>query len=506
MEDKIWYCSYGSNLSFERFKIYILGGSSPIVNKVYGGCTNQTLPQKRKFIKIPYEMYFAGTASFWENLSVAFISPDKNPNGIFTNCCAYLISMAQFHDIVNQENAQFANSSTFTLDIQSLLQNGSLSLGSKKENEYYGKILYLGDEEGYPVITFSSKWSFENAQFNKPGKQYLKTIISGLRESGALDKKEIVDYFKDMRGIKNAYSTHDLNKIVDDVISEEPKKLIVQSTRKANRNGDFTVQLQNNFFRKSNWCLLKRADRLVEIQAKIEYVDKKEISNEVIRMDQKLRCALSTNKGDSILIYPILRKNKKFLKNKSNVFTNLKAILFGTQINLVRVKRASYNDMEINACRIKRESMHIIGVEPGDFIVVESPYHRMKVRALEITADIQKEMDDRARKNKSVDFNCSELLNIKRIDNNLADLQPILLDYDTRVRLKVGQCAPIRIRRSLAYEIRKRLHYISTPLILTILAALISFNFNHLTKILILAMGAFLIVLLLFINIKINSN
>ena len=214
MVEKVWYCSYGSNLLEERFKLYIEGGTSPLVNKIYDGCTDKTMPTKSKLYKINYEMYFAEKAEFWEDKAVAFISHKKGNS--FTYARLYLITVEQFHEIVTQENTQFSSSSISKLiDLKELESKGSLLLGSPDENKLYGKVILVGTEEGFPIITFTSKSEIDKVKFKKPGEKYLGTIIKGLSDldhSENIDYENILSYFENLKGIKGKIKTNKLKK------------------------------------------------------------------------------------------------------------------------------------------------------------------------------------------------------------------------------------------------------------------------------------------------------
>lgn len=543
-EEYIWYCSYGSNLSFDRFKLYLFGGSLPLSEKTFPGCSEKVDPSElqKRFLPIPYEIYFASQVEFWDNMGVAFLEPEENASKK-TYCRLYRISINQFHEIVQQENSVFRNPHTEIFDLEKLNRDKIILLGSEDENIHYGKIVKVGELEELPIVAFTAKWSTKVKRksdedkknftgYTKPSKWYLTTIIEGLLESevtggNKLGKDEIIEYLSSLKGISdgestNPYSAEELKKIVDEVFENEPLEMYVQATGKVSRRGEFIVQVRENLFKKNGtssrsfrdiipfkyfllkrkeYCLLKRKDKFIEIQAKVNYLKEEEIEENQINLDQKLRCALATEKGDSILVYPLRRKNKKFLINWRNAVERGIKSLLGIQYNLVRVRRSSYNDMEVNICRIKKETLDIVGIESGDVVVIESPYARVRRRALELTKDTFKEMEDRRKSNDNNDFNCKKLLKIERLEGGV-DMQPILLDFDTRNKLKIGQCAPVRIRRSLIFEITKRLHLISTPLILTVIVILLNFGLPDWVKSLIVVMGLLVIFTFIIFNVR----
>ena len=53
----VWYASYGSNMSKERFLCYIRGGSVEGMTKRCEGCADPSEPLKDLYIEIPHELY-----------------------------------------------------------------------------------------------------------------------------------------------------------------------------------------------------------------------------------------------------------------------------------------------------------------------------------------------------------------------------------------------------------------------------------------------------------------
>ncbi len=63
-------------------------------------------------------------------------------------------------------------------------------------------MIHLGEEDGYPIFTFTGYWDDGAIHPNKPCEAYLKTIFRGLRETypGMVDE-EIMDYLRSAGGI-----------------------------------------------------------------------------------------------------------------------------------------------------------------------------------------------------------------------------------------------------------------------------------------------------------------
>jgi hypothetical protein len=186
MTNYVWYLSYGSNLSKERFLCYIQGGTPTGSKKAEKGCRDHSLPLKDEAYEIPYPLYFSKNSSRW-NGGVAFIGkvPEKNAR---TLARMYLITKEQFMDVVSQENA----GKQLNIDFEEVKQEKSKEI----VDAWYGNILYIGEKDGYPIYTFTSNEDIENAVLTKPSISYLNTIMIGLKEAFGLTHQEAMEYLK----------------------------------------------------------------------------------------------------------------------------------------------------------------------------------------------------------------------------------------------------------------------------------------------------------------------
>lgn len=188
--EKVWYACYGSNLSFTRFSCYIQGGTPPGTERSYQGCTDPTLPDRRKQITIPHRLYFAQSSSIWQGKGVAFIDPTDDPREQ-TLGMMYLVTAQQFREVVAQENDRSPDDPDLEndLDLDSIIESGRDTFGTG----WYSRILLLGFEEGFPILTFTNP---EVLVPNPPGHHYLRTIRLGVRECyPMISDFEIDEYF-----------------------------------------------------------------------------------------------------------------------------------------------------------------------------------------------------------------------------------------------------------------------------------------------------------------------
>ncbi len=183
----VWYASYGSNLCLDRFFCYIRGGIPEGSSKMHEGCRDQTLPKEIKNIEIKRDLYFAKAHSSWGKGGVAFINNEKN-NNASTLGRMYLITYDQFVDVVKQENNY---TEELCIDFQEAIDRGNTVF---LNNSWYGNLIYLGEERGYPIFTFTNDKYLEQ-EINLPGIAYLAILKKGVKESYGLDEIDTKKYF-----------------------------------------------------------------------------------------------------------------------------------------------------------------------------------------------------------------------------------------------------------------------------------------------------------------------
>ncbi|MDR6999746.1 hypothetical protein [Neobacillus niacini] len=167
------------------------------------GCRDSSLPIGESAFTIPYPLYFAKKAAGWGSQGVAFISLNQDSSNI-TYSKKYLVTTEQFLDIVSQENGGIG----FDIDLNEVIEKGS----SIFRSSWYGNIVYLGEDKGYPIFTFTAPWNLDEVECKKPSHAYLTTIIKGLRSD--YSNEEIYDYLRNKPGIKGNYSDEELASVV----------------------------------------------------------------------------------------------------------------------------------------------------------------------------------------------------------------------------------------------------------------------------------------------------
>lgn len=192
----VWYASYGSNILEKRFLCYIGGGKPEGAQRYYEGCKNQALPKANKRITINSELYFAKNSKTWNGGGVGFIKPvfdDKSK----TLGRMYLIKVDQFVQLLKQE-MRFKGE--LAIDFKKVIEKGSVII---KEKVWYGRLVFLGMEEGHPIFSFTNE-KFLREDISPPNEHYLKIIMEGLKETYNMTDVEIQEYLKSKLGVSNA--------------------------------------------------------------------------------------------------------------------------------------------------------------------------------------------------------------------------------------------------------------------------------------------------------------
>lgn len=163
-DEYVWYATYGSNLSADRFTVYIKGGVCKDNGKCYLGCTDHSLWIGEKVSMYPGKMYFGSNSSSWGNCGVSFYDWMSAGECVMRQ---YKITREQFHEIREQEGS-----------------------GSS----WYGKVHLLGIEtDGCPIYTLTSEIS---NQYNAPADNYVALIRRSLINECGLTERAADRYIQ----------------------------------------------------------------------------------------------------------------------------------------------------------------------------------------------------------------------------------------------------------------------------------------------------------------------
>ena len=118
-KDYIWYVAYGSNMLFESFITYIIGGSSKYGGSPKTPCRDTSLPIEQRAIDIQHDMYFGNESTSWNGSGVSFLDTSKKGYALGV---AYLITREQFDHVAAQETEDGSLEAVNGIIIRSLLE------------------------------------------------------------------------------------------------------------------------------------------------------------------------------------------------------------------------------------------------------------------------------------------------------------------------------------------------------------------------------------------------
>eukprot|EP01080_Neovahlkampfia_damariscottae_P004564 gene4564-7948_t len=217
-DNLVWYLSYGSNLNEWRLMKYIEGGKpNHRGNIVHPGCSDKTPPKDVKERTLENtEVYFSFKSRIWNGGGVCFIKPNVKESSVL--CRMYLITKEQFVEIMIQENHLKIKKEDLLSHLEMELEKGYKygDLSDWLGDSLYSHLVYLGEEEGIPILSFTCKPSKKNIEYIKPTIEYLHTISKGLIESGHhATMDDALKYLHQKKGCDE----HDLDDLIEKIKS-----------------------------------------------------------------------------------------------------------------------------------------------------------------------------------------------------------------------------------------------------------------------------------------------
>ena len=199
---RLWYVAYGSNLSLDRFRVYLRGGRPVGGAREYPGCRDPLGPDRDVPVMLRGGLRFVGVSSVWGGGGMAVY--DGGAVGQVA-ARAYQISAEQFVDILAQEMRLEPD---LDADLTAVRETGRHSLGPGR----YQTLAHLGDRDGLPMLTFTS--ADVDHRVNAPSEGYLRTIASGLRESHGWTSSMIGSYLARFPGAAGSWSPRSIESLV----------------------------------------------------------------------------------------------------------------------------------------------------------------------------------------------------------------------------------------------------------------------------------------------------
>jgi hypothetical protein len=199
---QVWYASYGSNLSQDRFHCYLRGGRPEGATRRYPGARDQTLPTDDRAMTLPGEMFFGWESPTWGG-GIAFYDADA-PGRTFAS--AYLVSEQQFADVAAQEMHREPGED---LDLAHVLEHARHEVGPGR----YEALHLVGELDGRPVLTFTTP-DPTALQRNPPSEPYVLMIARGLREAHRLSDAAIAAYLLARPGMQPGWDAERIDALL----------------------------------------------------------------------------------------------------------------------------------------------------------------------------------------------------------------------------------------------------------------------------------------------------
>jgi len=194
----------------ERFMCYIKGGTFSGNGYEEPGCKDPSDPIRDMNYRINRAMYFSKQSPRWSNMGVAFLSEKESPKAQAFGKM-YLISRDQFEDVVRQEN-RIPMETDLGIDYGTLEARGAYLVF---EDKFYGKLLCLGHESGWPIYTFTAP--IQEEAYVKPSEAYLKSIMKGVLLNFGPIHQDLIQVFSSTQGVEGHYSQEDIEHLIKQI-------------------------------------------------------------------------------------------------------------------------------------------------------------------------------------------------------------------------------------------------------------------------------------------------
>ncbi|CAN5890163.1 hypothetical protein BH23ACT2_BH23ACT2_02100 [soil metagenome] len=187
----VWYVSYGSNMSLDRFSCYLRGGTAPGAKRPNQGCRDPSPPLASQRLTIGYPIYFHGESPTWGG-GVAFMDHrfDEDDASLARG---HLISLEQLGDVLAQEGRRPVGGSVDERIVAALRSGERVTVG----DGWYDTLVPLGEVDGHPAVTFTAAWSRHQVTESEPSEVYLASLVTGLLEAWAMSTDDAYRYVRE---------------------------------------------------------------------------------------------------------------------------------------------------------------------------------------------------------------------------------------------------------------------------------------------------------------------
>ncbi len=205
----VWYTSYGSNCSRERFLVYLRGGVIPGTDRRQQGARDARDPRADAAAEFESAVCFSGRSLAWGG-APAFLEHRPATGADRALGRRYLITEEQFSDVVAQESGLPIEPRVLP-DLRSIAPGERLSIGDAR----YETLVALEPVDGIPCISFTSPDPPEERTPAAPSATYLGTIVRGLREVHPLSGAELAARLVRAQGVHPTWDEAAIEALLD---------------------------------------------------------------------------------------------------------------------------------------------------------------------------------------------------------------------------------------------------------------------------------------------------
>jgi hypothetical protein len=189
---RVWYVSYGSNMSADRLACYIEGGLPPGGSRANPGARDRTFPARSVPVDLPGRLYFAGESPQWGGGVAFYDHAATSDPAAGTAARGYLVTAGQLADIAAQEMYRVPHEGDpLEKVVLGDLEGGRHEVGPGR----YETLVEVGRNQDLPMLTFTSPHGHDHVAHTQPSESYLDTMRTGLQESRGWDEKQVASYF-----------------------------------------------------------------------------------------------------------------------------------------------------------------------------------------------------------------------------------------------------------------------------------------------------------------------
>lgn len=209
---------------------------------------------------------------------------------------------------------------------------------------------------------------------------------------------------------------------------------------------------------------------LPQIYGKLQFRD---MDRDEVGMGLDFRHALGAPLGSTIRVIDIGPRRRRLKRSLTNR-------IFGMHPLILRTRKAIFPDLGWPVCRIPERSFDLLGIDPGDRVVVQNMEKKVTLKALPITQKLRDIRKHQSQENPERYLDCSEALSIEEHAGTGVDIPSIYIDGETRQELSLdqkpnsGECQPVRVHPKNRTDVVKTIDDISVELILGLIAILVT--------------------------------